>query len=251
MLNVDKLKHAVARRMIAPDAFNALNSTINLQFITSVASESLKLLDCGCGLGENIMDIERKLSNSKLMHLYGIDIHYPTILKCRSYVSAKVNILLANCLHIPIADNCIDIVLSNQVIEHIKDYNGYLSEIARVLKPGGFLIISTPNFHCPRNTLLKLIGHKPILRWANIKNLPPEEFRGHVQEFTEEELKTLLYNYRFLIVQNRPILPKLCLGGNWLFNVYSILEYLFFLCSKPFVATGYSKNTNLLCQLSK
>ena len=50
----------------------------------------------------------------------------------------------------------IDIVLSNQVIEHITRYEKYLHELKRILKSNGILILSTPNFHNPKNILLKL-----------------------------------------------------------------------------------------------
>ncbi|MBD3626620.1 class I SAM-dependent methyltransferase [Cyclobacterium sp.] len=50
-------------------------------------------------------------------------------------------------------DNTFDVVVSFQVIEHIPDDLLYLQEIYRVLKPGGFALISTPNirFSLSRN----------------------------------------------------------------------------------------------------
>lgn len=44
-----------------------------------------------------------------------------------------------------IKDNTFDTVISFQVIEHIKDYNLFLKEINRILKPGGKAYITTPN----------------------------------------------------------------------------------------------------------
>lgn len=41
------------------------------------------------------------------------------------------------------ADNYVDIVLSTQVLEHVYDFDLYLSECYRVTKPGGYMIIST------------------------------------------------------------------------------------------------------------
>jgi SAM-dependent methyltransferase len=43
-------------------------------------------------------------------------------------------------------DNYCDIVLSNQVLEHVDTPSGYLHEALRILKPGGFLLISTHGY---------------------------------------------------------------------------------------------------------
>ena len=72
----------------------------------------------------------------------------------------KVNFLHSDCLDMKIDSETIDIVLSNQVIEHIPKYEKYLLEIERILKSNGLLIISTPNFHNPKNTFIKIIFSK-------------------------------------------------------------------------------------------
>lgn len=249
MLTADKLKAMLSRYMVAPDTFVLTNASVNFDLIASIPLTFFNLLDCGCGFGENMVNIEHTFANSKSICSYGIDVHYPTIKRAKELLPSKISVLLGNCLEMPIADNSIDVALSNQVIEHIRDYHKYLTEISRLLKPGGYLIITTPNAHCPRNILLKLLGHKPILRWTNVDNLSNDEFRGHVQEFTEAEFEGILQQHHFSIIQNRPLLPKPYLDGNWAFNLYTILEYLFYLCSKFFVAKGYSKNINLLCRL--
>jgi ubiquinone/menaquinone biosynthesis C-methylase UbiE len=45
----------------------------------------------------------------------------------------------------PIKDSFFDIVLSFDVLEHIPDVDAHLSEVRRVLKPGGFYLFQTPN----------------------------------------------------------------------------------------------------------
>ena len=63
-----------------------------------------------------------------------------------------------------IESNSIDYVVTFQVIEHIQDDNYFLEEIYRVLKPGGKLLLTTPNklmslsrnpWHIREYTLLK------------------------------------------------------------------------------------------------
>lgn len=75
-------------------------------------------------------------------------------------------------MHFPpfteLQDNAFDVVISFQVIEHVRDDKKFLKEIHRVLKPGGMAIITTPNI---KMTLTR----NP---W-------------HIREYTNDELKTL------------------------------------------------------------
>lgn len=50
-----------------------------------------------------------------------------------------------NLAALPVADAAIDTVVSLQVIEHVWDHPQFLAECARVLRPGGLLVLSTPN----------------------------------------------------------------------------------------------------------
>jgi 2-polyprenyl-3-methyl-5-hydroxy-6-metoxy-1,4-benzoquinol methylase len=65
-------------------------------------------------------------------------------------------------------DNSFDVVISFQVIEHIKDDFNYLKEIHRVLRPGGKALITTPNIKMS-------LSRNP---W-------------HIREYTSNELKGL------------------------------------------------------------
>ncbi len=85
---------------------------------------------------------------------YGVDILAP---KCQRFVTidkfaADIPNLAANVERqimtvppIAFADNSFDYVVSFQVIEHIKADTQFVSEVARVLRPGGKFIVSTPN----------------------------------------------------------------------------------------------------------
>lgn len=51
----------------------------------------------------------------------------------------------------PLESNYYDLVISSEVIEHVPDANGYLDIVARVLKPGGYLALTTPNDYTRRH----------------------------------------------------------------------------------------------------
>ena len=238
---ISKLSSKVKTSLINNENKNRL---INLDLLdTYTKQRDFTLLDAGCGNGTNLEDIILKYPDAKII---GIDNFKPDIEDAKKKFADKIDFLCCDCLDMKINSESIDVVLSNQVIEHIVKHEKYLSEIKRILKSEGLLILSTPNFHNPKNTLLKLLFQKPIMRWENNKNLPPNKYRGHVKEFYEDELITLIQKHNFKLLASRPIIPKPSLKGNTPFIMYRLFEYLFFIITKPFVRQGYSNNHNMI-----
>jgi SAM-dependent methyltransferase len=62
--------------------------------------------------------------------------------------------MIADCTNLPFADNSIDCVISNAVLEHVTDPEAFIKEAYRVLKPGGLIITGVPfmqGFHASPN----------------------------------------------------------------------------------------------------
>jgi 2-polyprenyl-3-methyl-5-hydroxy-6-metoxy-1,4-benzoquinol methylase len=51
----------------------------------------------------------------------------------------------ANLVALPVRDRGVDLVVSSQVVEHLWDQETFVAECARVLRPGGRLVVTTPN----------------------------------------------------------------------------------------------------------
>jgi len=101
------------------------------------------MLDYGCGAGEIV---QRALEAG--IDCYGVDVFYGGgSLKTAAEASGLLGdrILELKDGHIPMPDERFDIVVSNQVFEHIDDFSLPLCEIDRVLKPGGVFINVFPS----------------------------------------------------------------------------------------------------------
>jgi SAM-dependent methyltransferase len=72
----------------------------------------------------------------------------------------------------PYADASIDGIVSNQVVEHLTNIDHFLSEVSRVLKPGGILITSTNNLSSWHNIGALIFGWSPFdLSNCSVKTL--------------------------------------------------------------------------------
>jgi SAM-dependent methyltransferase len=69
-------------------------------------------------------------------------------------------VTLAEVTALPFADATFDLVCALDIIEHVDDENGALSEISRVTKPGGMLLISTPLHPSRWTSFDDFVGHK-------------------------------------------------------------------------------------------
>jgi methionine biosynthesis protein MetW len=118
---------------------------------------NLNILDIGCGWGQDLTSL---LEISKNAELYGIEINEEKIAACRQ---KNITIYKINCEkdRIPANDNFFDIIIINQVLEHTKEIFFICSEISRVLKKQGILIIGVPNLASLHNRILLMFGYQP------------------------------------------------------------------------------------------
>ncbi|AKR57787.1 hypothetical protein GCM10011321_33190 [Youhaiella tibetensis] len=97
------------------------------------------LLDLGCGDGTHMVWL-----SAFAEQLYGSDYNAVRLVRARKQM-ADATLFLADILDYPAKDNAFDVVFFNHVIEHIPDDMAALETIHRILKPGGLLVLGTPN----------------------------------------------------------------------------------------------------------
>ena len=122
-----------------------------------------RVLDIGCGTSRIIL---------ALPHATGLDIQEN---KLRWLKPRHDKLVLGSCTQLPFADESFDCVINSEVIEHIPDVPAVMTEMWRVLKPGGTLVLGTPDYS--RRLWL-------LLEWIYGKVLPGAYAHEHITHYT-------------------------------------------------------------------
>lgn len=114
---------------------------------------SMKILDFGCGLGNNL-----NLLTNHFQKVVTVDVSQKAIdLAKKKYKSPKVKFLLIKDQKLPFKSSNFDFILAAEVLEHVPNLKKSMSELRRVLKKNGYLLISTPNYWNLRGLSKKLV----------------------------------------------------------------------------------------------
>lgn len=99
------------------------------------------VLDAGCGVGYGTAILAQRSG----AHVLGVDVAGAVLDAVRPTMPANVELQQADLYSLPHADASFDTVVCFELIEHVDEPGRVVKELARVLKPDGLLIISTPN----------------------------------------------------------------------------------------------------------
>jgi ubiquinone/menaquinone biosynthesis C-methylase UbiE len=187
------------------------NATIRLARLAAV-SGSEKVLDVGCGIGGP----SRYLASAFGCEVTGIDltaefVELARMLCARTGLSDKVSYRQADALDLPFADDCFDLVWSQNAAMNIADRARLYGEMRRVLRPGGRVAIQE---------IAAGPGGEPFYPtpWASEKSISflftPEETRATLErvglrvaawhEATEEALEQAISRARAVANESLP-----------------------------------------------
>jgi 2-polyprenyl-3-methyl-5-hydroxy-6-metoxy-1,4-benzoquinol methylase len=177
-----------------------LNCTLEL-IRSSQMSGNLKLLDLGCGQGHFTQRFKKEFPGYEV---YGLDYSISAIDYANSHFK-DIDFVVANAYNPPYPDEYYDIVVLNNIWEHVPDPLNLLQSVSRILKPNGQLIISTPSRYRFENLIRIFLG-KEILFMSKL----------HVTEYTIGQIKELL---KFGGYKVKKVYSPSIKEGNWKFGI--------------------------------
>jgi ubiquinone/menaquinone biosynthesis C-methylase UbiE len=144
--------------------------------ISKVPRNAKSILDVGCG---NAWVAREFLCKEKLV--LSLDISSTNPLRAKKlYPSKKHFGITADSFHLPFSNNSFDCVIASEIIEHIAEPSKFVSELFRVVRKGGSLIVTTPY---KEKLIYYLCVHCNKKTPAN----------SHIHSFDEKKLESL-YN---------------------------------------------------------
>lgn len=166
---MDKFTKVTEERVIPglPEQKNLFEEHLARYRFAQKYANDKTVLDTGCGCGYGTYDLIQKGAKS----VVGIDVSDTAVEYCKTHCQARnLTFRVMDCTELSFRNDSFDVVVSFELIEHLKNPEGFLGEVKRILKNDGVFIISTPN----------------------IKDKSPLKSGFHFREYDAETLRYLL-----------------------------------------------------------
>jgi SAM-dependent methyltransferase len=149
------------------------------------------ILDVGCGDGSALAVAARQ---SPAHRFAGIDWSGDALRRAQALGLTVLRGSVAE-PGLPVADGAADVVIMSELIEHLVDPDGAVAQVRRVLRPGGSLLLSTPNLAAWYNRGLLAAGIQPVFSEVSLRGVfgrPGSMVAGHLRLFTRRALTEFL-----------------------------------------------------------
>jgi len=111
-----------------------------LKLLHGLKAKNCMALDVGCGIGEIIVELTKRGFGC-----LGLDLSEYALHKAKPRAASQ-DFLLCDARFLPVRSGSCDLVVCSELLEHIREDSDVLSEIARVLLPGGRSILTVPHW---------------------------------------------------------------------------------------------------------
>ena len=126
-------------RAVPPDA-EPEDFQRRLAFLLDHVGPADRVLDLGCGDGWFAQALLGRVGS-----VVAADVSAVALERAAGRSSELATLLLTDGEPLPVETDAVDVVWAGETLEHVADLTGLLAELRRVLRPGGRLLITTPN----------------------------------------------------------------------------------------------------------
>ena len=163
-----------------------------------------RVLDLGCGVGEYVRAFGREGARA-----FGCDIAPDRLVEARRRGTERLVAAAGEWL--PFRDGSLDVVVLNEVIEHVADDRATMREVARVLAPGGHAVIYAPNRLYPFETHGVRIGGRYVFGNIPFVNWLPNPLRDrlvpHARAYMAGDWRRVLGGSGLEVVEHTYVYP--------------------------------------------
>jgi SAM-dependent methyltransferase len=204
-----------------------------------VRFDGARILDIGCGIGVYV-DKFRSLG----AHAFGVDLDVEKLTEAHR---TKRLPLLASTVSeaLPFPDNCFDVVLLHEVIEHVSDDRQTICEANRVVRRNGRVLVFAPNRLYPFETHGAFFGRRyvfgniPLIGW--LPDSLRSKFAPHVRAYRVRDIRALFARVDGTMLMHTQIYPgydKLAHRSEFFAGLFRRISY--FLEATPLRVFGLS-----------
>ncbi len=160
-----------------------------------------RLLEIGSGMGHLIGSLEADFKTTAL------DINHWALVQSRD-IAPKTDLNAGSAEKLPFADGSFGVVIIKHVVEHLHDPKLAISELGRILSPGGILILATPNL----DSLLKPLKGDDWIGYQDPTHIAlktPAEWLNYLRNANFSLPPKKLFSDGFWDVPYIPIIPAM------------------------------------------
>ncbi len=155
--------------------------------VMSFLESKKNILDAGCGTNKIIQDLKTAV---------GLDINKERLKWLEQFKDKKL-LVQGSVTNLPFKNNSFDTVICSEVIEHVNERKKVFSELSRVLKKKGVLIIGTPDYD-------RFAWN--VIEFIYAKLAPGAYAEEHINHYTYKTLKEILEKKNFSIEKTKYVL---------------------------------------------